>query len=51
VNDTLPSLSKRSIALRVLPAVVALTMLVIGPPSAPPQAGPSHGSGAQKSTR
>lgn len=34
MNDTFSSLSARAIALRVLPAVIAVLMLLLGPPEA-----------------
>jgi len=42
MHDTFSSLSTRSIALRVLPAIIALLMLLVGPPETPSSSQPQR---------
>jgi hypothetical protein len=53
MNDTFSSLSARSIALRVLPAVIVLLMLLVGPPKTPSSSQPqrsAHGDTSLEAT-
>ena len=51
MHDNFSSLSGRAIVLRVLPAIVAILMLLFGPKEAPRQEATASKASAPKSTR